>query len=121
MATSQTLPPPPVAPPRPPDAARPTEIATTDQTPTPPVPPPSAGTGIALSTAIARLPVEVDVSVPVRGFRVRNLLAMEPGLVIETAWAHGEDMPLAAGAVQLAWSEFEVVESTLAVRVTRLV
>jgi hypothetical protein len=29
-------------------------------------------------------------------------------------------MPLSAGAVQLAWSEFEVIESLLAVRVTRL-
>jgi hypothetical protein len=52
--------------------------------------------------------------------RVRNLLALEPGQVIETQWAHGEDLPLAAGDVQLAWSEFEVVDSELAVRVTRL-
>ena len=51
---------------------------------------------------------------------MRNLLALEPGQVIETQWAHGEDMPLAAGEVQLAWSEFEVVDSQLAVRVTRL-
>jgi hypothetical protein len=29
-------------------------------------------------------------------------------------------MPLAAGEVQLAWSEFEVVDTQLAVRVTRL-
>ncbi len=60
------------------------------------------------------------MAVPVRDFRVRNLLALEPGQVIETQWAHGEDLPLSAGAVQLAWSEFEVVDSQLAVRVTRL-
>ena len=60
------------------------------------------------------------MAIPVRPFRVRNLLALDPGQVIETAWAHGEDMPLAAGEVQLAWSEFEVVESKLAVRLTRL-
>ena len=70
---------------------------------------------------MARLPVELDVTVPVRGFRVRNLLALEPGQVIETHGAHGEDMPLGAGDVQLAWSEFEVVDTRLAVRVTRLV
>jgi hypothetical protein len=29
-------------------------------------------------------------------------------------------MPLAAGDVQLAWSEFEVVDTLLAVRLTRL-
>jgi hypothetical protein len=40
--------------------------------------------------------------------------------LIETQWAHGEDLPLAAGNVQLAWSEFEVVDAQLAVRITRL-
>jgi len=29
-------------------------------------------------------------------------------------------VPLSAGDVQLAWSEFEVIEAQLAVRVTRL-
>jgi flagellar motor switch protein FliN/FliY len=66
------------------------------------------------------LPVELDVAVPVREFRVRNLLALDCGQIIETQWGHGEDVPLAAGDVQLAWSEFEVVESQLGVRVTRL-
>ena len=74
----------------------------------------------ALQPRVARLPVELDVSVAVREFRVRNLLALAPGQVIETSWAHGEDLPLAAGDVQLAWSEFEVVDTQLAVRVTRL-
>jgi flagellar motor switch protein FliM len=85
--------------------------------------PPEAATAPALqlSRAMSRLPVELDVSVAVREFRVRNLLALEPGQVIETEWGHGEDVPLASGDVQLAWSEFEVVDSQLAVRVTRLV
>jgi flagellar motor switch/type III secretory pathway protein FliN len=69
---------------------------------------------------VARLPVELDVSVPVREFRVRDLLAMAPGRVIESHWGHGKDVPLAAGEVQLAQSEFEVVETLLAVRITRL-
>ena len=69
---------------------------------------------------MARLPVDLDVAMPVREFRVRNLLALSPGQVIETEWGHGEDVPLASGEVQLAWSEFEVVDSQMAVRVTRL-
>jgi len=69
---------------------------------------------------IARLPVELNVVVPVRNFRVRNLLALDPGQVVESYWSHGEDLPLTSGAVQLAWSEFEVVDTRLAVRVTRL-
>ncbi len=82
---------------------------------------PVGSSGIVLTAPLARLPVELDVAVPVREFRVRNLLTLEPGQVIESRWAHSEDMPLAAGAVQLAWSEFEVVDSQLAVRVTRMV
>jgi Type III flagellar switch regulator (C-ring) FliN C-term len=66
------------------------------------------------------LTVELDVSVPVRDFRVRNLLALESGQVIETQWGHGEDVPLASCRVPLAWSEFEVTDSLLGVRVTRL-
>jgi flagellar motor switch protein FliN/FliY len=69
----------------------------------------------------ARLPVEVEVGIPVKGFRVRNLLALGPGVVVASEWGQGEDMPLAAGDVQLAWSEFEVIDTQLAVRLTRLV
>ncbi len=82
---------------------------------------PTGDGGIVLTIPLARLPVELDVSVPVRHFKVRNLLALEPGHLIETDWSHGEDVPLAAGQVQLAWSEFEVMETQLAVRLTRLV
>ena len=73
----------------------------------------------AFGPVVARLPVELDVAVPVRGFRVHDLLALAPGAVIESQWNHGSDLPLAAGNVQLAWTEFEVVETKLAVRVTR--
>ena len=75
---------------------------------------------IALGSPVGLLPVELDVAVPVREFRVRDLLALDRGQVIETQWGHGEDVPLASGEVQLAWSEFEVVDSQLGVRVTRL-
>ena len=40
---------------------------------------------------VARLPVEIDVAVPVREFRVRSLLALEPGQVIESQWVQGDD------------------------------
>jgi flagellar motor switch/type III secretory pathway protein FliN len=79
---------------------------------------PQDGEAIALTAQIGRLPVELDVSV--RNFRVRNLLALEPSHLIESGWGHGEDVPLSAGEVQLAWSEFEVVDTQLAVRMTRL-
>src|ERR1700722_19096066 len=40
---------------------------------------------IVLTATVARLPVELDVSVPLRNFRVRNLLALEPSQLIESA------------------------------------
>jgi flagellar motor switch/type III secretory pathway protein FliN len=74
----------------------------------------------AFSPRVLRLPVELDVTVPVGDFRVRHLLALAPEQLIESQWASGRDLPLAAGDVRLAWAEFEVVESKLAVRVTRV-
>lgn len=74
----------------------------------------------AFRAPINRLPVELDVSIPLRDFRVRDLLALELGRLIESEWGHGVDLPLAAGAVQLAWTEFEVIETELVVRLTRL-
>jgi hypothetical protein len=37
-----------------------------------------------------------------------------------SAWAETEDVPLKAGALQLCWGEFEVVEQNKALRLTRL-
>jgi flagellar motor switch/type III secretory pathway protein FliN len=84
------------------------------------IPAPPAPEDLSLRTPVMRLPVELDVVVPIREFRVRHLLALAPGQVIESRWRNGEDVPLAAGDVQLAWSEFEVIDTQLAVRVTRL-
>ena len=81
---------------------------------------PVAGRQLTLSPPVARLPVEMDVVIPVRAFRVRDLLNLAAGAVIATQWVNGEDLPLQAGSVQLAWTEFEVVDTQLAVRITRL-
>ncbi len=67
-----------------------------------------------------RLPVWLSVAIPIREFRVRNLLGMTSGDVIATQWSQGEDLPLSGGEVQLAWTEFEVADTALAVRITRL-
>jgi flagellar motor switch protein FliN/FliY len=75
---------------------------------------------IGADSTVARLPVELEVGLPVRDFRVCNLLALERGVVVASQWNHGEDLPLAAGAVQLAWIQFEVVDNALAARITRL-
>lgn len=70
---------------------------------------------------LAGLPMQLDVTIPIPGFRVQDLLALEKGAMLESHWHHGEDVPIWCGGVQLVWSEFEVVGQKLAVRVTRLV
>lgn len=72
------------------------------------------------SSALGQIALELDVVVPIRDFRLRNLIGLDRGQVIESKWNHGEDLPLAIGKVQLAWTEFEVVDTRLAVRITRL-
>jgi len=70
---------------------------------------------------IGGLPVKLNVRVPLPNFRVSDLLSLVPGKVVASAWQSSEDIPLSCGDVHLVWTEFEVVDNTLAVRVTRLV
>lgn len=70
--------------------------------------------------AVEWLPIQMDVSLPVARFCVRDLLALAAGQVIATAWSSGEDLPLAIEDVQLAWVEMEAVEQAMAIRITRL-
>lgn len=121
MATAHPLPAPaPAVPPQAPAPTANTEIVTENAL----VPTvgeiPSHAINLCPESPEARLPVELDVCVPVRDFRVRHLLALEDGYILESQWGHGEDVPLSSGDVQLAWSEFEVVDTQLAVRLTRL-
>jgi flagellar motor switch protein FliN len=74
----------------------------------------------SLTVLAAKLPLQLDLRVPLPSFRVQQLLSLEKGQVVETAWPHTEDLPLWSGGVQLVWTEFEVVDQKLAVRVTRL-
>ena len=80
-----------------------------------------AGGTIPLNAQVMRLPVELEVAIPLRDFRVRNLLALEAGALVASQWVHGDDVPIGSADVQLAWSEFDVVDTQLAVRLTRLV
>jgi flagellar motor switch/type III secretory pathway protein FliN len=69
---------------------------------------------------ISRLPVVLAVNIPLSGFKVSDLLGLKPGQTIESAWAVTEEVPLKAGALQLSWGEFDVVDQRVALRLTRL-
>jgi flagellar motor switch protein FliN/FliY len=81
-----------------------------------------AGPSLAdeIEARIADAPLLFEVRLPMRNLRVKDILALEKGKVYETEWPADEDLPAGCGGVQLVWTEFEVIEKKLAVRVTRL-
>jgi flagellar motor switch protein FliN/FliY len=66
------------------------------------------------------LPCELTVDLPLPHFRVADLLRLQAGSVIGTSWQVARDVPLRVNGTLIGWSEFEVVGSRLAVRVTEL-
>jgi flagellar motor switch protein FliN/FliY len=69
---------------------------------------------------VAQLRVSLRAAVALNRFRVRDLMALKEGQVFESLSPDTEDVPVMVGVVQLGWSEFEVVEQRMAVRLTRL-
>jgi flagellar motor switch protein FliM len=69
---------------------------------------------------ISRLPVMLAVNIPLSGFKVSDLLALECGQTVESTWTSTAEVPLKVGAVQLSWGEFEVVGQRMALRLTTL-
>lgn len=69
---------------------------------------------------VENLPCLLTVEIPVPGFAVGDLVHLAPGKVIATRWVAGQDVPLRINGELIAWSEFDVVEERLAVRMTEL-
>jgi hypothetical protein len=69
---------------------------------------------------IGRLPVLAAVRIPLRGFRVCDLLALRCGKTVLSSCAITEDVPLLVGKLHICWGEFEVAEQRIAIRLTRL-
>ena len=68
---------------------------------------------------LAQLRVTLRAGVMLR-FRVRDLLALKEGQVFESLSPATDDVPVRVGQTQLGWSEFEVLEQRMALRLTRL-
>lgn len=69
---------------------------------------------------VENLPCLLTVEIGVPGFTVGDLVHLAPGRVISTGWTVGQDVPLRVNGEVIAWSEFEVVQKRLAVRLTEL-
>jgi len=69
---------------------------------------------------VEALPCLLTVEISVPSFTVGNLVHLERGRIIATCWTVGQDVPLRVNDELIAWSEFEVVQNRLAVRLTEL-
>jgi flagellar motor switch protein FliN len=63
---------------------------------------------------------QLTVQLTVPGLRVRELLRLKSGSVVDTKWSLSTEVPLLANGQLVAWSEFEVIGERLAVRITEL-
>jgi flagellar motor switch/type III secretory pathway protein FliN len=69
---------------------------------------------------LAQLRVTLRVGVRLNHFKVRQLLSLKEGQVFESLSPDTEDVPLMIGQIQVGWSEFEILEQRMALRLTRL-
>jgi hypothetical protein len=67
------------------------------------------------------LPCQLNLEIPVHGFRVRDLLQLTVGALVETQWKSVEYLPLRANHLQIGWVECELAGDHLAIRLTDLV
>ena len=69
---------------------------------------------------VEALPCQLTVEIPVPGFTVADLVHLERGRIVATRWTVGQDVPLRVNEELIAWSEFEIAQNRLAVRLTEL-
>lgn len=77
----------------------------------------SANPGDPLDS-IPWLPCTLSLELPVVRFTIGDLLTLSKGSIVETACHHTSDVPLRVNQLLIGWTEFEVVDDRLAVRIT---
>jgi flagellar motor switch protein FliM len=70
--------------------------------------------------ALQHVPVRLVVKLPLPPMSLRKLHQLRVGMVIESKWSAGEEVPLWSSDVTLSWCEFAVVNDKIAARLTRL-
>lgn len=66
------------------------------------------------------LPCELYVSLEVPHFTVRDLLSLSVNSLVDTKRREGAHVPVMVNGVMVAWAEFDVIDSRLAVRMTEM-
>jgi flagellar motor switch/type III secretory pathway protein FliN len=69
---------------------------------------------------IEEVPCWLSAQIPVTGFKVRDLLLLQAGSVVNSRQLTGDRVGLHANGSFIAWTEFEVINGRLGVRFTDL-
>ncbi|HTR23702.1 MAG TPA: FliM/FliN family flagellar motor C-terminal domain-containing protein [Terriglobales bacterium] len=69
---------------------------------------------------VEALPCMLSVEIAVPRFTVGDLVRLAAGRLVDTRWTVGADVPLLINGQLVAWSEFEIVNNHVAVRLTEL-
>jgi flagellar motor switch/type III secretory pathway protein FliN len=64
------------------------------------------------------LPCTLTLEVPVVRFTIGDLFTLAKGSIVETGCHHTSDVPLRVNGLLIGWTEFEVIDDHLAVRIT---
>ena len=64
------------------------------------------------------LTCQLSLEISIENFKVGELLQLNKGAVVETTCHFTSDIPLRANGLLIGWTEFEVIGSRLAVRIT---
>jgi flagellar motor switch protein FliN/FliY len=64
------------------------------------------------------LPCTLSLELPVVHFTIGDLLTLTTGSVIATSYHQTGDLPLRVNGLLIGWTEFEVIDDRLAVRIT---
>ncbi len=66
------------------------------------------------------LPCTVSLEIPLDGFTIGDLSNLANGSVVSTACPRNGDVPLYVNGQLVGWSELEVIDDRLAVRITEI-
>jgi len=66
------------------------------------------------------LPCTVSLDIPLSHFTIGDLSKLGTGSVVTSACRHLSDIPLYVNGQLIGWTEFEVIDDRLAVRITEL-
>ncbi|HEY1462920.1 MAG TPA: FliM/FliN family flagellar motor C-terminal domain-containing protein [Terriglobales bacterium] len=63
---------------------------------------------------------ELSLEISIDKFKIGDLIKLGKGSLVETGCHYTSDIPLRANGLLIGWTEFEVIGSRLAVRITEL-